>query len=105
MTQSLEVMKRKARDKFWLSPNMAFQKQGFFDSQIEDVNKDLDTLIELVYNARTQEVVGIAEGMKIKDIVPRRELLPNDLYPIALKNNYNKALTDLIATLTKISNN
>lgn len=95
-------MKKKAREYMHLNYNHIWplKEHTFGQTDYKDsinFSKDIDTLIEQVYHARTEEVKRIAGGMK-KIVVLGR-------YPDEHKV-YNQALADLIATLPlNISNN
>lgn len=84
----------------------AKMRHQFRDIRIDDIHEcefhlqQLDTLIETVYQARTEEIMKIAEGCKAT-IKPT-----DDAHTFYNKQSWNAALTDFIDTLknTKISN-
>ncbi len=100
MTQSLEDLKKKAREEF--APYLTNNLDDFYYRVPHDTMRIvLNTIIEQVYHARTEEVVKIAEGIKKAVLV--EDLKMGDIDELE-KENYNQALTDLIANITKRTN-
>lgn len=57
MESFLETQKELAKEKLWQSPHLAFMKQGLFESQIKDTDKDIDILITQVLANHAKELV------------------------------------------------
>ncbi len=62
--QLIEKLQRENREKIWRSPDMAFQKQRMFDSQIEEVNKDLDAITTSNVEATIAMVVEMVDSKR-----------------------------------------